>query len=74
MFGSKSGPSFSQGGISFEVKKMIAFIKQESLEKAREIYLKANEDFEIEKAKLVLPKQAIKNVKKFKHCMKGEKA
>ena len=32
---------------------MTAFIKQEAMEKAREIEIKANEEFEIEKSKLV---------------------
>ncbi|KAJ1966338.1 V-ATPase V1 sector subunit E [Dispira parvispora] len=36
-----------------EMRKMVAFIKQEALEKAREIKVKADEEFNIEKAKLV---------------------
>ncbi|KAG1054255.1 hypothetical protein G6F47_004470 [Rhizopus delemar] len=36
-----------------EMKKMVAFIKQEALEKAREIKVKADEEFNIEKAKIV---------------------
>lgn len=36
-----------------ELRKMIAFIKQEALEKAKEIHIKADEDFQIEKATLV---------------------
>ncbi|KAF9915811.1 V-ATPase V1 sector subunit E [Lobosporangium transversale] len=36
-----------------EMKKMVAFINQEALEKAREIKVKADEEFNIEKAKLV---------------------
>lgn len=36
-----------------ELKKMTAFIRQEALEKAREIQLKADEEFAIEKSKLV---------------------
>ncbi|KAL7621090.1 V-ATPase V1 sector subunit E [Parahypoxylon ruwenzoriense] len=36
-----------------ELRKMTAFIKQEALEKAREIEIKANEEFSIEKSKLV---------------------
>lgn len=35
------------------MNKMVAFIKQEALEKAREIKVKADEEFNIEKAKLV---------------------
>ncbi|KAH8550736.1 ATP synthase subunit [Umbelopsis sp. PMI_123] len=36
-----------------EMKKMVSFIKQEALEKAREIKVKADEEFNIEKAKIV---------------------
>ncbi|CAH7687133.1 ATPase, V1/A1 complex, subunit E [Phakopsora pachyrhizi] len=36
-----------------EMKKLVAFIKQEAMEKAREIKVKADEEFSIEKAKLV---------------------
>ncbi|KAG9292239.1 hypothetical protein G9A89_023959 [Geosiphon pyriformis] len=36
-----------------EMNKMVEFIKQEAREKAREITVKANEEFNIEKAKLV---------------------
>ena len=36
-----------------ELKKMTAFIKQEAMEKAREIEIKADEEFSIEKSKLV---------------------
>ncbi|KAH8109498.1 vacuolar H+ ATPase E1 [Phellopilus nigrolimitatus] len=36
-----------------EMNKMVAFIKQEAMEKAREIKVKADEEFAIEKAKLV---------------------
>jgi V-type H+-transporting ATPase subunit E len=55
--GSQS-PSMSQHALSdqqvdSELKKMTAFIKQEAMEKAREIQIKANEEFEIEKSKLV---------------------
>lgn len=32
---------------------MVAFIKQEAIEKSREIHIKADEEFEIEKSKLV---------------------
>jgi len=35
------------------MKKMVAFIKQEAMEKAREIKVKADEEFAIEKAKIV---------------------
>jgi len=40
-----------------EMNKMVAFIKQEALEKAREIKVKAEEEFAIEKAKLVKQEQ-----------------
>ncbi|ESK85475.1 vacuolar atp synthase subunit e [Moniliophthora roreri MCA 2997] len=40
-----------------ELNKMVAFIKQEALEKAREIKVKADEEFAIEKAKLVKQEQ-----------------
>ncbi|KAH9918763.1 ATPase V1/A1 complex subunit E [Epithele typhae] len=40
-----------------EMNKMVAFIKQEALEKAREIKVKADEEFAIEKAKLVKSEQ-----------------
>ncbi|CAG8599743.1 14010_t:CDS:2 [Acaulospora colombiana] len=36
-----------------EMNKMVAFIKQEAIEKAREIQVKADEEFNIEKTKLV---------------------
>ena len=36
-----------------ELKKMVAFIRQEAVEKAREIQVKADEEFAIEKAKFV---------------------
>jgi len=38
---------------SKEMKKMVTFIMQEAKEKAREINVKADEEFNIEKAKLV---------------------
>ncbi|KAG6836894.1 hypothetical protein H0H93_001725 [Arthromyces matolae] len=40
-----------------QMNKMVAFIKQEALEKAREIKVKADEEFAIEKAKLVKQEQ-----------------
>ena len=43
----------SQLQVDSELRKMTAFIKQEAMEKAREIEIKANEEFEIEKSKLV---------------------
>lgn len=38
---------------SKEMKKMVTFIMQEASEKAKEIRIKADEEFNIEKAKLV---------------------
>jgi V-type H+-transporting ATPase subunit E len=38
---------------SLEMKKMIKFITQEALEKAKEIEIRGEEEFNIEKAKLV---------------------
>ncbi|KAF9042886.1 ATPase V1/A1 complex subunit E [Panaeolus papilionaceus] len=40
-----------------EMNKMVAFIKQEALEKAREIRVKADAEFAIEKARLVKQEQ-----------------
>lgn len=40
-----------------ELKKMTAFIKQEAMEKAKEIEIKADEEFAIEKSKLVRQEQ-----------------
>ena len=39
--------------VGAEMKKMIGFILQEALEKAREINIRAEEEFQIEKAKMV---------------------
>lgn len=39
--------------VAGELKKMTAFIRQEALEKAKEIEIKADEEFAIEKSKLV---------------------
>jgi len=36
-----------------ELKKMVAFIRQEATEKAHEIQVKADEEFAIEKARIV---------------------
>ncbi|KKF94799.1 V-type proton ATPase subunit E [Ceratocystis platani] len=43
----------SDDQVGQELRKMTAFIKQEAEEKAREITIKADEEFNIEKAKLV---------------------
>ncbi|KAJ9631744.1 V-ATPase V1 sector subunit E [Taxawa tesnikishii (nom. ined.)] len=43
----------SDDQVASELRKMTAFIRQEALEKAREIQLKADEEFAIEKSNLV---------------------
>ncbi|KAK5129015.1 V-ATPase V1 sector subunit E [Meristemomyces frigidus] len=45
--------AMSDDQVNTELRKMTAFIRQEALEKAREIQLKADEEFSIEKSKLV---------------------
>merc|ERR1712000_706597 len=45
--------ALSDQQVDNELRKMTAFIKQEAMEKSREIEIKANEEFEIEKSKLV---------------------
>jgi len=49
----KMAHAMSDDQVATELKKMTAFIRQEALEKAREIQLKADEEFAIEKSKLV---------------------
>ncbi|KAK0668574.1 ATPase, V1/A1 complex, subunit E [Cercophora samala] len=46
--------ALSDDQVGQELRKMTAFIKQEAEEKAREIEIKANEEFSMEKGKLVL--------------------
>merc|ERR1711939_1077976 len=46
-------PGLTDDEVLNEMKKMTAFIRQEALEKAREIKVKADEEFAIEKAKIV---------------------
>jgi len=48
-----SSQALSDQQVDNELRKMTAFIKQEAMEKAHEIEIKANEEFEIEKSKLV---------------------
>lgn len=48
-----SNHALSDDQVASELRKMTAFIRQEALEKAREIHLKADEEFAIEKSKLV---------------------
>jgi len=43
----------SDDQVAGELKKMTAFIRQEAVEKAKEIQIKADEEFAIEKSKLV---------------------
>ncbi|KAK3215234.1 hypothetical protein GRF29_19g2654590 [Pseudopithomyces chartarum] len=45
--------ALSDDQVAGELRKMTAFIKQEAMEKANEIRLKADEEFAIEKSKLV---------------------
>ncbi|KAL2269518.1 hypothetical protein VTJ83DRAFT_1702 [Remersonia thermophila] len=45
--------ALSDDQVGQELRKMTAFIKQEAAEKAREIEIKADEEFAIEKSKLV---------------------
>jgi V-type H+-transporting ATPase subunit E len=57
--------------VAGELRKMTAFIKQEALEKAREIHIKADEEFAIEKSKLVRQETAAIDAlyeKKFKQA------
>ncbi|KAE8209973.1 hypothetical protein CF319_g8104 [Tilletia indica] len=66
----------SDDEVMTEMKKMVSFIKQEALEKAREIQIKADEEFAIEKAKIV--RQEAINIdasyeKKFKQAEVAQK-
>lgn len=57
--------------VAGELKKMTAFIRQEALEKAKEIQIKADEEFAIEKSKLVRQETAAIDAayeKKFKQA------
>ena len=57
--------------VTNELRKMTAFIRQEALEKAREIQIKADEEFAIEKSKLVRQETAAIDAlyeKKFKQA------
>ncbi|KAL4924742.1 H(+)-transporting V1 sector ATPase subunit E [Aspergillus undulatus] len=57
--------------VAGELRKMTAFIRQEALEKGREIQLKADEEFAIEKSKLVRQETAAIDTqyeKKFKQA------
>ncbi|KFY15951.1 hypothetical protein V491_05493 [Pseudogymnoascus sp. VKM F-3775] len=50
--------ALSDDQVGQELRKMTAFIKQEATEKAREIEIKADEEFAMEKAKLVREEQS----------------
>ncbi|KAL4874844.1 ATPase, V1/A1 complex, subunit E [Aspergillus karnatakaensis] len=63
--------ALSDDQVQGELRKMTAFIRQEALEKAREIQLKADEEFAIEKSKLVRQETAAIDTlyeKKFKQA------
>lgn len=63
--------ALSDDQVASELRKMTAFIRQEALEKAREIHLKADQEFAIEKSKLVRQEtQSIDSLyeKKFKQA------
>ncbi|KAL4940250.1 hypothetical protein BDV06DRAFT_197005 [Aspergillus oleicola] len=63
--------ALSDDQVAGELRKMTAFIKQEALEKGREIQLKADEEFAIEKSKLVRQETAAIDTqyeKKFKQA------
>ncbi|WEW56760.1 V-ATPase V1 sector subunit E [Emydomyces testavorans] len=63
--------ALSDDQVAGELRKMTAFIKQEALEKAREIQIKADEEFAIEKSKLVRQETAAIDTlyeKKFKQA------
>ncbi|KAI9933806.1 hypothetical protein ASPWEDRAFT_105492 [Aspergillus wentii DTO 134E9] len=65
------GHALSDDQVAGELRKMTAFIRQEALEKAREIQLKADEEFAIEKSKLVRQETAAIDTlyeKKFKQA------
>lgn len=50
---SRAAAALNDEEVHAEMRKMVAFISQEAMEKAREIRVKADEEFNIEKAKLV---------------------
>ncbi|PSS22088.1 hypothetical protein M430DRAFT_98547 [Amorphotheca resinae ATCC 22711] len=67
--------ALSDDQVSQELKKMTAFIKQEAMEKAREIEIKADEEFAIEKSKLVRQETAAIDTtyeKKFKQAQMSQ--
>ncbi|QKX57023.1 uncharacterized protein TRUGW13939_04131 [Talaromyces rugulosus] len=63
--------ALSDDQVAGELRKMTAFIKQEALEKSKEIHIKADEEFAIEKSKLVRQETAAIDAlyeKKFKQA------
>jgi V-type H+-transporting ATPase subunit E len=67
--------ALSDQQVDNELRKMTMFIKQEAMEKAKEIETKANHDFEMEKSKLVLQEtDSIDNQyeKKFKQASQSQ--
>jgi V-type H+-transporting ATPase subunit E len=63
--------ALSDDQVAGELKKMTAFIRQEAYEKAKEIEIKADEEFAIEKSKLVRQETAAIDStfeKRFKHA------
>lgn len=48
----------NESQVQGEMRKMTAFIRQEALEKSKELHIKADEEFAIEKAKLVRAERA----------------
>lgn len=63
--------AMSDDQVAGELKKMTMFIRQEAIEKAREIQIKADEEFAIEKSKLVRQETATIDTqyeKKFKQA------
>ncbi|KAF2404191.1 ATPase, V1/A1 complex, subunit E [Trichodelitschia bisporula] len=67
--------ALSDEQVSSELKKMTAFIRQEAIEKAHEIELKADEEFAIEKSKLVRQETAAIDAtyeKKFKQAQMSQ--
>ncbi|KAB8336939.1 hypothetical protein FH972_021244 [Carpinus fangiana] len=63
--------AMSDDQVASELKKMTAFIRQEAIEKAREIQVKADEEFAIEKSRLVRQETAAIDAsyeKKFKQA------
>ncbi|KAG4306178.1 hypothetical protein PORY_000166, partial [Pneumocystis oryctolagi] len=74
--------ALSDEQVNTEMQRLINFIKIEAMEKAREIHIKSNEDFAIEKARIVhqeivkideLYKQKMKKAAIFQQILKSNK-